>query len=640
MYFFINTDVGHTAQSQSQCFRAISTNEFNCTSKLTLTGSGDKKAFAAQTGVLIVQEDGSGRVNVALRPLNNLGVGKPPVSMYVYRGLSKSNFISSSTGKIIPSGDAKETEFTASVWSAYSAYHSGSTTGPIEPTAIGFDAALAGTTTLESIFNGAHTAQAHVVSEGMYIGDWDNTSDIGFEVVLLSNDFEPTLDFLRASDHVINVSSISNATEKKMKREECLAFLDPAALYGLHYYDEVTGEDASEVQTTYDNLNGPFSTLLDFFYSKNRVYVDVRNEYGYSYNLYDNYKDASGKHIKFGHSEATPSVTTDQVYGISDWPIHYTDNGPLNASMGDVKLALRLAENSTADNTVPLLFYSQYLGSTAQDEDKWIIVDDTTLTDSGNNTDWTTLLTLEYPNYGTAGSKTNVAWFFRLHYVRQAPYAGSNLKVPKAESLSAQCFGPINPDIIFSTTNGFGQWSSPIPRLVYGEMLGTSAPFSFIGYLSAYWDDQNVLFTFSPETTFVRSGEEVMPTAYGEKYRIDLKSYDVSQRKSMPWFGLQELDVNDGGTTVSVKLLDLEAYETTVPTKEKVQLLGLSKTEFDTIKARTGLEDHHGKFLKLTNITSVNTDPDVSVGEVQISGLDSSGNYATASAGTAVKIYF
>lgn len=635
MYFFINHNASLT-QSSIQAYGPSSSNEFNCTSKFSV--SAVNKAFAAQTGLMIVQDAGSGRVNVALKPLNNLGQGKPSVGLYIYRGLDKDNFVDGSGNLIAHTDQTNKTDFTAEIWEADNAYH-GTYSATLGGEVIGYDGTLAGSTTLESIFEGSQTAKAQMVQEGMFIGNWVNdSSDIGFEVLLLNYDFLSDLDYLRAADHKIDVSSISNNLEKKAKREECLLFMDPAALYGLHYYDGVTAEDGSLTETTYTEQVTFYTSLIQHFYTKNRVYIDIRSEYGYSYNFYENYHDGSGNQVKLGDSLNT---ATAKAFASSDWPILYRDTAPnTSTALSDFLLALRMKDNgANPDNAKPLVFYNTTEKTPAQGEAKWAFIDDVVLTNNGANSAWTTEMTFQFPNYDNGGTKVNMAWFVRLHYARQEPYTGSNTKIPKVEDVNHQFFGPFDPSIVGATT-GFQKKVLPMPRLVYGEMPGTAAKYAFVGFLEIYWNAQGIVFGISPDSSFVSSNEQVDSAAYGEKYRIDVDSYDKSKRKSLPWFSGQEVDVVDAGQNLTINLLALDAFETSNPEKEKVQVMGLTTTEFDTLKNRTGLSDFHGKFLKLGTVTNIHTDPDVSSVPVEIVGLDTSENYATGTGGANVKTYF
>lgn len=639
MYFFMNYDIGHSSQTSSQSFGPQSSNEFNCTSKFTLTGADPKKAFAVQTGLLIVQEDSSGRINVAIKPILNLGPNRPVVDYYVYRGLSKSNFfITSGTDtNVIAYQSSSETDLTEEMWLAYNQNH-GNTTGPIASSTLGFDSNMNGNITLQSIFNGNESVQTQPVTKGMYIGDWDNSDDIGFEVVLMNHDFFPDVDYLKEKSYSINMTGATTVAEQKARRERCLAFLDPAALYGLHYYDGVSAKDESLNETGFQE-DSAYLNLIDLFDSRNRVYIDVRNEHGYSYNFYGNYTDGTDQ-IKLGHSlfSGTTPGTTAKKYASQDWPIHFTDVGPSSTTIGDFLLSLRMADNSNADNEKPLVFHNNATKSVNVCDQKWNFLEDEYLTNNSSNTDWTETVSIQYPNYGT-GSKVNVSWYVRIHYVRQEPYAGSNGNVPKLENVQYPYFGSFHLDKIGSTLYPGNKIANPIPRLVYGQLSSTSDEYAFVAYDEVCWDDNDVIFYVNPETAFKSPGVKMESLVKDKKYRVKIPSYLNAQRKNPAWYDAEDLTVNDSSTSVDIKHLTLFAIQNIDPSKEKIQTLGITRSQVDDLEGRSGFNSSQRQFLKLENPLSVNTDPDIVGATVEAKGMADGGGYVQATGGTPFKVY-
>jgi len=633
MYFFCNKDISISSQTVAQAFGPVNSNQFNCTSKFTINGSGVKKALAVQTGVLIAQEDSSGRINIALRPLNNQS-NKPSVFAYIYRGLDKSNFLDSSNN-IISSGNTNETDFTASIWSAYQAYN-GNTNGPVSGALIGFDNTAAGSISLASIFNNQEAITAHVVQEGAFIGNWNSSQDIGFEVVLMNDFFLPDIDFLRKTNHTIDVSSLTNL-ELKAKREEVLAFIDPAAFYGLHYYDTVSAIDSNGNTSTYKEQSEYYDDILNIFQTKNRVYLDIRNESGYSYNFYGNYQDGSGNHVKLGNSLTAP---TAQVYSTSSWPYLAIDTAPSITGKSDFQLCLRLSDTTNADNTEPLVFYKAPSGSTDQDEQKWHTVNDNTLTDSGNNSDWTEPITIEFPSYNDNGVNKNIPWHICLHYVRQTPYIGSNTKVPKVESADSQYFGPLNTSSMSNSSGNRRKVVSASPRLVYGQVPQSNNNYSFIGFNEFYWDDNHVVFFLRPEYTLTNSQQLVNTVAITDLYEVDMPHFNSATELLAPAFYNSQHEVSEAGSNISVDIVRNIVQETGSLSEENVQLLCLTRTEFDEIINRSGLSNAHFSYIVLHNKTQLSSSPNIYSATVEMVGLDSNGNYASASSTSTIKIYY
>ena len=85
-----------------------------------------------------------------------------------------------------------------------------------------------------SIFMNGHDVRPFVVQEGMWIGDFAAGATAGFEIILAESSYIPTLEYARATEHKVEITTQTGFAAKK-KREEILNFIDPAAFYGLFY---------------------------------------------------------------------------------------------------------------------------------------------------------------------------------------------------------------------------------------------------------------------------------------------------------------------------------------------------------------------------------------------------------------------
>ena len=82
--------------------------------------------------------------------------------------------------------------------------------------------------------------------------------------------------------------------------------MDPAAFYAMHF-DGTVRRKPSGTWTA----QAIVSNVVDTFATKHKVYIDIRNENGNSYNFYGNYKGrrrspTSGKNIRFGTDASQP----------------------------------------------------------------------------------------------------------------------------------------------------------------------------------------------------------------------------------------------------------------------------------------------------------------------------------------------
>lgn len=297
MHFFIQTDNNNiNTQVIPDSFGMDSTdptNKFNITSRFQLTGQ--TKAFACQKGLIIVQQSSvdSTLVNIILKPIEGLQIPFNSVKYFVYRGLLKSSFISET---VITPQASSNSELIARFWDDWNSYKTNTNqptmTDPT-PESFGYDDSLTGTLKIENIYDNSQTdVRALFVKEGEYIGDFGNIGKVGFEIITAYDNLSLDLNFLRAEAFQIDVTGLTGL-ELQAKREQILSFIDPAAFFGLHYDIGVnitlySGDNKLVQKKKQDDL---YTLLLNKFATKNRVYLDIRSEHGYSYNFYQNYKD-------------------------------------------------------------------------------------------------------------------------------------------------------------------------------------------------------------------------------------------------------------------------------------------------------------------------------------------------------------
>lgn len=443
MHYFIDHSQLPT-QNSTDTFGADSsdpTNKFNITSRFQL--SAPTKAFASQDGMMIVQQSSinASLINVILKPIEGLKIPFNSVKYFVYRGLSKDSLIVG-TG-IKPKSQALENSLLQRFWKDVDSFNANLTpsnqTSPT-PKSLGYDNSLLGTLDIQKIYDNSQTdTRAIFVKEGEWIGDfafqdsYGNPVKIGFEVILETDSLTLDLNYLRAGNFQIDVTGLSGL-ELRAKREQILSYIDPAAFFGLHYDVGVNISVFSGTTKTLEKKkqNDLYTLLLDKFATKNRVYLDIRSEKGYSYNFYQNYDDGSGKNIKIGNSTTTP---TELVYENNGWPI-VVINSPLTttANYNDIKINVR-----TDDNTKPILFFENTNLLNGNNRSRFI--DETKIL---NGSGWSKDLSFVFPQTGTGSSKDNVAYYINLNYFRQEYNASSPNTVLKNENYFDSAFCPID----------------------------------------------------------------------------------------------------------------------------------------------------------------------------------------------------
>lgn len=332
--------VGTTTAEKEQKYRVTS----------ILTATGTKKAFAICKGRCFIQpQDGNAnKVNLILKPLFQPS-SRLPIKFFVYRGLDKSSFFDSST---TPAGDiqlitnansASASDFVQSVWARFKEFHQlpANTTDPLEAKWIGYDPATqtstdlidkyfykVSTDDLEDASDLTKLFEPHVVNEGQSIGTF--SGDFGLDVVIDYGDIPITesgfnfdLAYARATSWEFDTTNTPTGVLEKTFRENILYFMDPCALWGLHYSESgsittIDSTGTSTIQTiTNDDI---YNNVVSIFDSKNSVYLKVFCDRGKSYNYYDrHFKEGSTTDsIKIGYSTGN---TSDTAYGTFKWPV-------------------------------------------------------------------------------------------------------------------------------------------------------------------------------------------------------------------------------------------------------------------------------------------------------------------------------
>ncbi|MFK8008661.1 MAG: hypothetical protein AB8H03_20045 [Saprospiraceae bacterium] len=393
-HFFLEDS--NFSQSEPQRFGAISQDQFNTTSKLTF--SGTKKIYALCQGTVFIQpQTGAGnedKVNLILRPFRQ-PISNIPIKYIIYRGLNKSDFVTNS-GQVAGS-ETTGTGFVKYIWSEFLQFYG---TDGVNESAPDFMANFIGfphttdqltaqdsthlidqyffkiATVLDEATGEEEPTEAFefpLIPRGIHLGN--ATGEIGIDIVLnrgdyyIENDpnpFKLDLAFARAENYSLNASTITDNFQKKLYKENATAFLDVAALYGLHANGAgklYVAENATPL-TTKDAIYG----MLNGFYSKNKIYLYIQANRQRSYNFYDNYvvSGTNPNNMKIGVDTANLSETT---FGTFEWPIHET-----TTTVSDPAETTSFTFQLTTDNYADASMYVQ-LGSVASEHEENFIRD-------------------------------------------------------------------------------------------------------------------------------------------------------------------------------------------------------------------------------------------------------------------------
>ncbi|MDP3929839.1 MAG: hypothetical protein Q8R57_12520, partial [Bacteroidota bacterium] len=327
--------------------------------------SADAKVIAVCKGTILVQEqDGnSDLLNIILKPFEQPPFEFPKIKYFIYRGVKKSSIVSGTN--IV----AKTTNtLTDNLWTDYNAFNNlNNQAPPMELLGLGMNSAIApyrNNDSIEVMFTKTVAdLQLPVVQAGWHIANFDNTVNIGFEIMFESLGFEPTLEIARKPDHIIEVTTLSSTPtqaeffEHWHDKESILNYVDPCAFWGSFYSKNlIVFNNGNKSKKKGNEL---YSDVLSLFLNKNKCYLDIRNEFNFSLNYFKNYGASATNNttnIKLGKGSNTINPID---YYINGWPIFINDNTGFSSTSNHYhEISLQLPCGN-GDNPAPLVYLSR-----------------------------------------------------------------------------------------------------------------------------------------------------------------------------------------------------------------------------------------------------------------------------------------
>ncbi|CAM1343798.1 hypothetical protein [Tenacibaculum amylolyticum] len=328
-------------QADNQRFGAISESEFRTTSVVSFSGEKNVYAMCQGTVFLQPQEGDNSKVNLILKPFRQPIQGIP-IKYIVYRGLNKSDFITS--GNTLAGSETSGSGFVQHIWSEFNKFYEDNpnTTKPeFSISLIGFPESAEDQTVTNLIDNYFYKIavdegtteenpqkayELPTIPKGIELGT--ATSTFGIDIVLNTGDyyiendpnpFKLDLTYARAARYSLDTSTITNEFQQKLLKENATLFMDVAAFYGLHtngggkIYVGNSDTPLTTKETIFEMLNG--------FVSKNKTYIYIQANRQRSYNFYNNYIAAEDNDntVKIGNTVADAVET---IFGTNNWPVH------------------------------------------------------------------------------------------------------------------------------------------------------------------------------------------------------------------------------------------------------------------------------------------------------------------------------
>lgn len=365
--------------STGEAFGPISSSKYQITCRHKANSSA--KAISVFSGTIVAVDTGT-FLTLILRPEKDIKeltkLDLPSLKYIIYKGIKRESLIDADPTKIAPPGT---NDLTQAIWDTQDANNIGFSTA-FDPgiEVLRLDEVLAPDESIDKLFEGyiGSSFEPQRVSAGDYIGDFaDGVSDLfGVEFVFDELRSKTTFSECQDQNFKIDTSSISGYARIKNAKERILNFIDPTAFYGSLY-------PVSEGILAYKNnagliidYKGPknpggalslYQLILTKLYTRNRIYFDIRNEYGRSFNNLGVYADSVK--LKLGKNQSDFIETNYYTY-FNEWPILGIESNISGISLYDpddnsnksVEIGLKLPIGGVLfDNTQPLiLLYHNY----------------------------------------------------------------------------------------------------------------------------------------------------------------------------------------------------------------------------------------------------------------------------------------
>jgi hypothetical protein len=299
-----------------------------------LSPSDVMPAVAICDGVLCAQEADDGTLSLILKPSEAPPFDFPVVTYFIYKGVAKTSLLDGDAVLDVTASEA--TPFTKRIAVEWEKQN-GALTGSSAALGLDRDANFIDATTADPVFTDADpidhlfryphpTVQLPLVAAGEVIGSFQ--SGCGLEIVLQRLGYEPRLAQARRAENEVSVATLPASNggvawqaddhaffSHWHEKEQVLAYLDPCAFFGAFVQSGLSRASATGSASKVKG-HEVYGDILGSFANRNVAYLDIRNNYGYSYNLFGLYTDT----IRFV-APGGGSQPHDLDFRAGSWPI-------------------------------------------------------------------------------------------------------------------------------------------------------------------------------------------------------------------------------------------------------------------------------------------------------------------------------
>ncbi|SFO19257.1 hypothetical protein SAMN05421741_12512 [Paenimyroides ummariense] len=289
--------------------------------------SADAPAYAITKGLLIAiaNSENVNLLNLILLPINSVTAGMP-IKFFIYRGIRKTSLINSNNTIPVADGTWAPDNILKIIKDLQDKKNIEDSTPGVVATSdsLGYQFSnLPDTTYLEKLYyNNGEGFQPLIVNSGCQIGKFNGGTNLaGITVAMEFIGKAPKLSIANKGTHVFSIQKVDLnnpslnpkeqmelAFKNRFEKEEILSCIDLAAFYGACINQKIRISGLSD------------TTPLQRFYGKDIVYVDIRDDYGFSFNHFFKFQDEVQYTVLPSGGSGTPTNFTVTDY-YQTWPI-------------------------------------------------------------------------------------------------------------------------------------------------------------------------------------------------------------------------------------------------------------------------------------------------------------------------------
>ncbi len=330
LFFFTDYNAIENPQSEKQAFGPALDKENQYLIENRFSLKTDAPSIAVLDGIPFVQQtQDENIVNIILLPISNPSFNFPTIKFFVYRGIQKSSLFDDALIIQEPDDTWKSDNILKTIYDLQSQINADTGNSDQKPTAasVGYHYSLEAEEQflsddfyLEKAIFRKDGVQLPLVKAGTQLGKFvGGGTEAGVQIVQDRLGYEPNLGFARALQSIVEVAPLVDDTKENLfkhwhQKEAILTYVDFAAFYGC----AAAHKQKIKVYTTGTNTSEKKDAkeIVELFYNKQVVYLDIRNDQNYSFDYYDNF----GKKIKVMYTQDDEEIAEEINY-YDDWPI-------------------------------------------------------------------------------------------------------------------------------------------------------------------------------------------------------------------------------------------------------------------------------------------------------------------------------